>query len=229
MLNYKFRLYPTNEQELVLEQTLDGCRWVYNYFLSISPMSEYDMNYALTELKEQHPWLRNYYSKMLQTVRKQVAAARKALSSMKRKGRKVGRLSYRYDDDFNSFTYIQGGFNIKGNSLLLSKIGRIKAILHRKPTNIKQVTICRKNGKWYAVVGCEILCKLYSTVVYYKPIGIDVGIAKFAHDSDNHVIENPQFLTNTLRQVKRAHRKLSRRKVGSNNRKRGASHAFSTI
>jgi hypothetical protein len=36
LLNYKFRLYPTKEQESALEQTLDGCRWVYNYFLSIS-------------------------------------------------------------------------------------------------------------------------------------------------------------------------------------------------
>jgi hypothetical protein len=41
-----------------LAETLDGGRWVYNYFLSLPPMSEYDMNYALTELKEQHPWLR---------------------------------------------------------------------------------------------------------------------------------------------------------------------------
>ena len=79
LLNYKFRLYPTPEQELVLEQTLDGCRWVYNYFLSILPMSEYDMNYVLRELKEQHPWLRNYHSKMLQMVCKQVAAARKVV------------------------------------------------------------------------------------------------------------------------------------------------------
>ena len=60
-----------------MEQTLDGCRWVYNYFLTMRPMSEYDMNYCLTELKEQHPWLRNYHSKMLQMVCKQVAAARK--------------------------------------------------------------------------------------------------------------------------------------------------------
>ena len=49
MLNYKFRLHPTKEQE----QALDGCRWVYNYFLSVPAMSEYDMNYALTELEEQ--------------------------------------------------------------------------------------------------------------------------------------------------------------------------------
>lgn len=40
---------------------------VYNYFCK-KPMSEYDMNYVLTELEEQHPWLRNYNSKMLQQM-----------------------------------------------------------------------------------------------------------------------------------------------------------------
>lgn len=76
VLSYRFRLYPTKEQEFALEQTLDGCRWAYNYFLD-KKMSEYDMNFALTELKEQHPWLRNYHSKMLQMVAKQVATAKK--------------------------------------------------------------------------------------------------------------------------------------------------------
>ncbi|AFU57758.1 putative transposase, IS605 OrfB family [Candidatus Nitrososphaera gargensis Ga9.2] len=82
MQNYKFRLYPTYEQKLVLEQTLDGCRWVYNYLLDKN-MSEYDMNYALTELKEQHPWLCKYYyhSKMLQMVAKQLAAAARKTAS----------------------------------------------------------------------------------------------------------------------------------------------------
>ncbi|MEW6603822.1 MAG: helix-turn-helix domain-containing protein [Thermoproteota archaeon] len=28
MINYKFRLYLTKEQEVVLGQTLDGCRWL---------------------------------------------------------------------------------------------------------------------------------------------------------------------------------------------------------
>ncbi len=219
MLNYKLRLYPTKEQELVLEQALDGCRWVYNYFLSIPPMSEYDMNYALTELKEEHPWLYNYHSKMLQMVSKQVAAARKTVK---------GRLSYRKNDDFNAFTYNQSGFRIENDGLHLSKIGSIKIVLHRQPVNIKQVTVCRKNGKWYAIVGCEILRKRYSTIVYHRPVGIDVGIAKFAHDSDNHVVENPQFLTKMLRPVKRAHRRVSRRQVGSNNHRK-AKHMLARL
>ena len=110
MLNYKFRLYPTKEQELVLEQTIDGCRGVYNYFLSLlsSPMSEYDMNYALAELKEQHPWLRNYHSKMLQMVAKRVAAARKAAAAAR------GISSYRKHGDFNSSTYSSNNNNQSG-------------------------------------------------------------------------------------------------------------------
>jgi putative transposase len=144
------------------------------------------MNYVLTELKEQHPWLCNYHSKMLQMVCKQVAAARKTAKE---------RLSYRKHDDFNVFTYNQSGFRIGNDRLSLSKIGTIKIVLHRQPVNVKQVTVCRrKDGKWYAVAACDVLRKQYSRIVYSNPVGIDVGITKFAHDSDNHVVENPQFL-----------------------------------
>ncbi len=221
MLNFKFRLYPTREQELVLEQTLDGCRWVYNYFYDKN-MSEYDMNYAITELKEQHPWLRNYHSKMLQMVAKQVAAARKTA---------IGKLSYRKNGHFNAFTYNQSGFRLESDRLKLSKIGSIRIVLHRKlPVNVKQITVCRsKTGKWYAVAACQVLRRMYSTIIRYrKPVGIDVGIAKFCHDSDNHVVENPQFLTKMLRPLRRTHRKVSRRQIGSSNREK-AKHMLARL
>ncbi|AFU57071.1 hypothetical protein Ngar_c01210 [Candidatus Nitrososphaera gargensis Ga9.2] len=47
MCNYKYRLYPTREQETKLEETLDGCMGVYNYFVSNGFSSEYDMNYTI--------------------------------------------------------------------------------------------------------------------------------------------------------------------------------------
>ncbi len=129
-----------------------------------------------------------------------------------------GKLSYRWC--FNAFTYNQSGFRIEENHLWLSKIGKIRIVLHRQPINIKQVTVCRKNGRWYAVVACKIVYRQYCNINYVKPVGIDVGITKFAHDSDNHVIENPQFLTKMLKPLRRAHRKVSRRQVGSNNGKK---------
>jgi len=223
LLNYKFRLYPTKEQELVLEQTLDGCRWVYNYFLSLpSPMSEYDMNYALTELKEQHPWLRNYHSKMLQMVCKQVAAARRAARGRKKKP------SYLRLDDFNSFTYYQSGFRLEDskNRLSLSKMGcgSIRIVLHRKPLNVKQVTICRKNSRWYAVVACEVLRRTFSPIVKYKkkPVAMDGSKIKSSNDfGDCAEDKNPQILRKMLlNPLRRAHRRVSRRQVGSRNHKK---------
>src|SRR5207244_12797482 len=141
-------------------------------------MSEYDMNYALTELKEQHPWLCNYHSKMLQMVCKQVATARKVAT---------GKLKYRKDEDYNAFTYNQTGFRFDSNVLTLSKIGSMEVVLHRQPVNIKQVTICRKNGRWYAVAACEILRRHHCTTKYSRVVGIAVGIAMIAHESENHV------------------------------------------
>jgi putative transposase len=228
VLNYKFRLYPTHEQELELEQTLDGCRWVYNYFTHIAPMSVSDMQFALTELKEQHSWLRNYHSKMLQMVVHDIGAARNALKELRKRGHKTGKLSYRSHNDFNAFTYNQSGFRVSNAGLTLAKVGTIKIVLHREPLNIKQVTVCRKNGKWYAVVACEVLRRQYCVINYKRPVGIDVGITKFCHDSDNNVIDNPQFLTKMLRPVKRAHRRLSRRQAGSNNHER-AKHMLARL
>jgi len=114
---------------------------VYNYFLDKN-MSEYDMNYALTELKEQHPWLGNYRAQMLQMVGKQVATARKIAGN---------RLSYRHHDDFNVFYYNQSGFRLDNNRLMLSKIGRIKIVLHRQPLKQEVCTaMYRLPGKWGA-------------------------------------------------------------------------------
>lgn len=219
VLNYKFRLYPTREQELALEQTLDGCRWVYNYFYC-SRLSKEDMQFALTELKEQHPWLRNYHSKMLQMVVHRVDSARKALKALQKNGYKVGKLRYLYHSDYDSFTYNQSGFRIEDRNIWLSKIGIIKIVLHRHPINIKQVTVHRQAGKWFATVTCEISRRIFKFINLEKRIGIDVGITKFIHDSNDHEIQNPLFLKKMVRPLRRAQSKVSRRVKGSSNYQR---------
>jgi putative transposase len=67
------------------------------------------------------------------------------------------------------------------------------------------------------------------TIKYSKIVGIDVGITKFCHDSDNNVIDNPQFLTKMLKPVRRAHRRVSRRQVGSSNNHRKAKNMLARL
>ena len=222
--NYKFRLYPNEEQVQQFEDTLDGCRWVYNYFVDMPAMSEYDMNYALVELKEETPFLRNYHSKMLQMVGKQIASARKALSTLRANGHRVGRLKHVSSENYNSFTYNQSGFDLTvDGKLWLSKIGKITIRLHRKTQNIKQVTVKREGKKWYAIICCELAEPIFKFIDARKSVGIDVGINKFTHDSDNHEVENPQFLKKLIRPLRRASRRVSRRQIGGENREKAKS------
>lgn len=60
---------------------------MYNYFLDVKEMNNvYDMQFALIELKEQTPFLRNYHSKMLQMVVHKIDAANKALKVLRKNG-----------------------------------------------------------------------------------------------------------------------------------------------
>ena len=39
---FKFRLVPTEEQEIMLSKTLGSCRFVYNYYLGKKRMREFN-------------------------------------------------------------------------------------------------------------------------------------------------------------------------------------------
>jgi len=64
-------------------------------------------------------------------------------------------LLYRFKsgDRYDSFTYPQDGYEIRGGRLSLSKIGDIKIKMHRQiKGKIKTCTIKREGEQWYAVV-----------------------------------------------------------------------------
>jgi putative transposase len=51
---------------------------------------------------------------------------------------------------------------------------------------------------------------------------LDLGIKYLVADSDGRTVENPQFLRNSLKKLRVAQRKISRRKKGSNRRKKAS-------
>ncbi|MGI0066751.1 MAG: RNA-guided endonuclease InsQ/TnpB family protein, partial [Nitrosotalea sp.] len=201
---YKFRLYPTHSQYSKLHNTLGACRWVYNNMVEKickeGFQSAFDLNFFLTELKEQNPWLYEHHSKMLQMISTQIYGAEKALVGLAKKGSKTGKLKFAQYSRYTTFVYNQSGFGIKDGSLHLSKIGKISMIQHREiPNNakIKQIVVSRQAGKWFACITFDL------DVVIPKPlfgsVGIDVGIKNFAYDSDSHVTPNPLNLQKMLK------------------------------
>ena len=231
MLSYKFRLYPKKRQEERLMETLELCRQTYNYFLAQwngkeSIPSRLELQAQLPKLKEERPELNRVYSKVLQMVLYQLYSNLKALSQLKKNGKKVGRLRFKGKGWYKTFTYNQSGFKIiktgrRLDLLHLSKIGDIPIRIHRPVKGkIKQIIIKRHNsGKWFACVCVEREVKAVRREPK-KVVGIDVGIKHFLTDSEGRQIENPRFYERTLERIRILHRNLSRKKRGSKNREK---------
>jgi putative transposase len=148
----------------------------------------------------------------------------KALSQLKQNGYNVGSLNWKAPKDFRSFTYIQSGFEFDSKNgqavLSLSKLADVPLIKHRTipdSETIKQVTIKKEpTGDWFAsfvVDGKETPEKPTDPD---RCVGIDVGILKYAHDTDGYAIESPDF-SDERERLERAQRDLSRKEHGSTN------------
>jgi putative transposase len=53
--------------------------------------------------------------------------------------------------------------------------------------------------------------------VVKRAVGIDVGLERFAVDSDGHGVENPRFLKRELKKLRKEQMKLSKKQKGSQN------------
>jgi len=225
-ITYKFRLYPTEDQEKRLLETLEICRQTYNYFLSKiregnKIPSRLELQAELPKLKKEKPELNRVYSKVLQMVLYQLYSNLKALSKLKKNGKKVGRLRYK-GKWFKTFVYNQSGFKIirtgkRLDKLHLSKIGDIPIRIHREiEDKIKQVIIKRySSGKWFALVCVEK--EKEQKPKTGKVIGIDVGIRFFLTDSEGRQVENPRLYEKTLERIRIEQKRLSKKKKGSKN------------
>jgi putative transposase len=225
---YKFRLYPTKNQEQVLIQSLEHCRYVYNTLLEWLNKQDnpdrYSLQNRLPMLKQEHPELNDVYSKALQYEVYRLFYNLRGLSQSKKNHRRVGGLRFKPSHRFRTIHYNQSGFKItttekRLDRLHLSKIGDLPMLMHRPVEGtVKQVVIKHYlSGKWYACIVAEQQTNVAKTPIC-SAVGIDVGLKHFCSDSDGLQVENPKYLNKSLKQLKRKQRNLSRTLKRSCNR-----------
>lgn len=225
MLSYRFRLYPSKQIEKILFQHLDLCRWLYNRLLEElnkakaegQKLSQKDTQALIVKLKMEKPELGQVYSKVLQMVNYQLWNNIRALSALKKNGRRIGKLRFK-GQWFKTLNYNQSGFRLEGKKLFLSKVGAVNIKLHRPiEGKIKGVFVKRElSGKWFAVFQCEN--RVIPLDRNDRAIGLDMGVKHFLSDSDGRQIENPKYYGRSLEKLQKAHRALSRKRKGSKNR-----------
>jgi putative transposase len=221
----KIRLYPDRAQERELETTLETCRLVYNslvndrkfqYDTEKVSVGRYTQQAYLPKWKKDHAELKAVYSQVLQDVVHRVDLAFKAFFDRGAKG--FPRL--KNEGQYDSITFTQNdSFSVGDSTIRLAKIGQVKAKLHRRPWGeLKTCTVRRINGKWFACLCQQVQQELLPPSA--EEVGIDVGLKTFASLSNGENIENPRFFRSEEKALAKAHRKLSKQKRGSRERKK---------
>lgn len=226
-LTTRYRIYPDRETEAKLVEALESCRWLYNRLLEETkkakdagkPLRMYDCHNLIPALKKENVALNDVYSKALQMVSQTLWANIRGLAKLRKRGHEIGHIRYKGKGWYKTINYNQSGFRFDGNTLSLSKIGKIRIELHRPiEGKVKGVIIKHGDGKWYAIVQTDSPAKLLpdnSAIV-----GIDVGLSNFVMDSDGNSFENPRCFGRSLEKIKIAQRRLSRKQKDSNNREK---------
>jgi putative transposase len=232
---YKYRLEPSDAHREELDRHRDICRQVYNHALyrfNQIPENAGSLNQRVRSIRDELPSLKDWweglsdvYSTVLQTAVMRIEDNIKSLGELKKNGYGVGQLKWKPPREFRSFTYSQSGFKLdkKGGQtvLSLSKLADIPIRLHRAipdDAKLKQVTLKKEpTGEWFATFGVEVDRKpLEKPDELTDMVGIDVGILKYAHDTDGSAVESLD-LSDERERLEREQRKLSRKQHGSNN------------
>ena len=174
----------------------------------------------ITELKSERPSLKNVYSQVLQNVADRLDKGFQGFFRRVKAGEsKPGYPRFKGYDRYDSFTYTQFGFTIKGNHLNLTKIGDIKITLHRPLSGeIKTCSIIKSAGKWYVCFAVESTSKPLPESD--TAVGIDVGLTTFATLSTGKNIPNPRFFKIDEKALAKSQRKLAKLDKGTPERRK---------
>ena len=229
---YKFRLYPDEEQKILIHKTFGCSRFVYNYYLNYQKengvQKAFNLCKDLKELENNHEYLKEVDSCALRCSIFDLEdgfnnffAKRSGYPNFKSK---FNRQSYRTScirSTYKGKQYSNIEVDLLTRFIKLPKLGKVKIRGYRDKERIEgkivNATISRETtNKYYVSVLVEediLIDKVIPTSI----VGIDLGIKDLVVTSDGIKYGNEKILTKYEKRLKRLQRKLSRQVKGSKN------------
>ena len=209
---FKYRIYPTEEQQVLLAKTFGCKRLIFNHYLNEQltryqnkekHLSNYDINKDITNLKNKMEWLREVDSIALQMAAEDLSVAYENFfksASGKRKGPKVSAPKFKNKHSRQSYRTRGVRFNSDG-TLQIPKLKSVKAAVHREiPENstIKSTTISKNpDGRYYASILVEMEMALQPMTG--KEVGCDIGLKDLLITSNGLKFKRPDELENIVK------------------------------
>lgn len=240
---YKFRIYPTPEQQLLLNKTFGCCRYLWNTVLAETQREyqaylfakEHNTTNTLTSpnvsgnsLSLRVPkhranpdslWLNEVSSVALQQTMLSLGNAYDNYFRSHKTTRKNrhGKPKLKKKTGHQSFRLMKTGFRFKDKQLYIAKLDASIDVLWSRPlpSEPSSLTISKTpTNEYYVSFICEYTPPLTTGT---QNLGIDVGLTTYATLSDGTTLDNPKWLKQHLKLLRRAQQTRSRRKIGSRN------------
>ena len=224
---YRFRFYPSPEQEVTLARTFGCARFAYNHMLRLRTdawfkeqkrVGYHETSAALTLLKKQpeFAWLNEVSSVPVQQALRHLQTAFSNFFA-----KRTQYPAFRSKHDRQSAEYTTSAFKWDGKALKLAKMDAPLAIRFSRtlPRGAKPTTVTASRdsaGRYFVSMLCD-------DVVAAKPevagkVGIDLGLTHFAILSTGEKIAAPNTFRKNETKLARLQRRLAKKKRGSRNR-----------
>jgi putative transposase len=226
---FNYRLYPNKQQQRLLDQHLEECRWLYNHLLAErrdaweqrqESVRLYDQQATLPLLKAERPQLSGVQSQVLQNVAVRIDLAFQAFFRRGKAGEAPGYPRFRGKGRYDSLTFPQVpvGCKLDGDTrrVRLHGVGQVKIIVHRPLEGTPKTATIRRSstGKWYVSFSC-VCAERAPLPQTGQQVGIDVGLKTFATLSTRQEIANPRFFRREEHALAKAQRRLSKEEKGT--------------
>lgn len=226
MKSFKYKLRVSKRVEREFEHVLSVCCDLYNaglqerreaWRIQHKRITHFDQVLQLTEIRRLDADVRKVYAQVAGEALKRVDRAFAAFFRRTKAKQKAGYPRFRARSRYDSFTYGASGFRLEGNKVYLGNIGSVRLRLSRPVEGrIKTCTIKRQPDGWFVIFSAET--EPSPLPPSSEAVGIDVGLRSFASLSNGEVIDNPRYYQGSEARLRRAQRKVARRKKGSSRR-----------
>ena len=227
--SYRFRLYPTKEQQGLIAKTFGCARFVYNHYLAqrMEAYSEtgksptrFMQDKDLTALKQQEEtiWLQEADKCALQNELKFLNTAYQNFFRRVKKGEKPGFPRFKSKKDRHQSYQTNSNIKVFEKAVQLPKLGKVKCRVSKKiKGRILSATVSRSPAGKYFVSLCCADVELELLPQTGAAVGLDLGLHSFAISSDGIEYPNHKYLAKSLKKLAKLQRQLSRKTKGGSN------------
>jgi putative transposase len=231
---FKYRLYPTAEQDRALSEMLNTHRHLYIRALA-ERKTAWEERQESVSYGQQSAHLKDERSTNLYLARTNFSSCQATLRRLDRAfgaffrrvqaGETPGYPRFKGGARFDTveFPAYGDGCKLDGRLVYFQHLGRIKVKVHRPVEGtIKTISFKREADGWHVVFSCELpdAEATPATPPLLPATGIDLGLKAFLVTADGCEIVPPRYYRQAQAALRRAQRSVARKQKGSHRRKK---------